>query len=381
MPSHPGTTRRALLAVTSAITATLMATSCANFSETDQAADQGTFTNVPTMERAPQLPPAPPENPDGGPPPTGPCIDPNPAVIATCLESTSGLRPGDAQGRTTYVAERTTGKIILSKRYGPQRVVATVPDIDASGDGGLIDFEMSPTYMQDQMIYALVTTGSDNRIVRIAPTGSVKPVLTGIPKGPTGNLGSISFASPTELIVATGDADNPGAATNPASLAGKIFSIDPNQSQPKPDIRASGLGSNVALCPSSGADGQLFVADSGSAGDRLSLVGPKGLQTLWTFANRPGVSGCAVGDNWIAVSAAKSRTMNIFIKPTAGSTSVGQPDTQDYTKTYGAVGRLTTFGGAAMQLATVNKTTPGSNVKSFDDRVAVESPKAGEDRT
>ena len=136
------------------------------------------------------------------PPPEGPCVDPDPTVIATCLDTTSGVRPANQDGSATYVAERTTGKIFVSKRYGPQRLIATIP-VEAGGDGGLIDFEMSPTYQEDQMIYALITTGEDNRIVRVAPGDSVKPVLTGIPKGEHGNMGSISFASPTG--VAGGD--------------------------------------------------------------------------------------------------------------------------------------------------------------------------------
>ncbi|MGB3696650.1 MAG: PQQ-dependent sugar dehydrogenase [Gordonia sp. (in: high G+C Gram-positive bacteria)] len=380
MPPHLRAARRTVVAATSVIAAMTMITSCADFHEADQAADQGSFTPAPTIQRAPALPPPPTADDGGGPPPTGPCVDPDPSVIATCLASTGGVRPADSQGRSTYVAERTTGKIVLSKRYGPQRTVATV-DVDGSGDGGLVDFEMSPSYSEDQMIFALITTGSDNRIVRIAPTGSVKPILTGIPKGATGNMGSISFVSPTELLVATGDAGDPGAAQNPSSLAGKIFSIDPNLADPKPDVRASGLGSDVALCPSTDADGQLYVADSGAAGDRLSLVGPKGLQTMWTWADRPGVSGCAVGKGWIAVSVAKARRIDTFMRSAAGSPSIGQPSPQDTSKTYGAVGRMTSLAGAATQIATVNKATPGTSVKSFDDRVAIFMPKAGEDLT
>jgi len=377
MRLHPGAARRTLLVVTAAATVATMATSCADFTEQDQVANQGSFTAEPTMQPRPPAPPTPTEE-ERGDPPTGPCVDPDQSVIATCLASTGGVRPADQTGRTTYVAERTTGKIILSKRYGPQRTVASA-EVDASGDGGLIDFEMSPTYVQDRMIFALITTGSDNRIVRIAPTGSVKPILTGIPKGATGNMGSISFASPTELIVATGNAGNAADAENPSSLAGKIFTIDPNRTDPKPEIRASGLGSNVALCPSSGADGQLYVADSGSAGDRLSLVGPKGLQPVWSWADRPGVSGCAVGESWIAVSIAKAKRIDTFIRPSAGSASIGEPTPMETAKTYGAVGRMTSVGGAAAQLATINKSTPGANVKSFDDRVAIFQPKAGDD--
>lgn len=358
--------RHLLAAALAAVTA-LGATGCADFSEQDRSAAAGSFTTVPERQAPPPAPPST-EDDQGGPPPTGPCVDPDPGVIATCLATTSGVRPADPEGKTTYVAERTTGKIIISKRYGPQRVVATVP-VDAGGDGGLIDFELSPTYLQDQLIYALITTGSDNRIVRIAPGDSVKPILTGIPKGATGNMGSISFASPTELRVATGDAGDPGAAGNPGSLAGKLFTIDPNVDAPAPRILASGLGSNVALCPDT-ESGRLYLADSGPAGDRLQQVEPSGLRKLWSWADRPGITGCAVADGLISVSMARAFRIDTLTAPTNASPSVGRPQSSDVKEQYGAVGRMTSF-GPAMQIATVNKSVPGAPPRTFDDRVAI----------
>ncbi|MFT4087587.1 MAG: PQQ-dependent sugar dehydrogenase [Gordonia sp. (in: high G+C Gram-positive bacteria)] len=355
----------------------LVLSGCADFSAQDHSADAGTFTSEPDGPHTIAPPPTTPSDDDGGDPPTGPCVDKDAAVIATCLASTSGVRPASADGRSTYVAERATGKIIISKRYGPQRVIATVP-VDGSGDGGLIDFELSPTYDQDQMIYALISTGSDNRIVRIAPGDSVKPILTGIPKGATGNMGSISFTSPTELRVATGDAGNPASADDRGSLAGKIFTIDPTTVDPKPRILATGLGSNVALCPDP-ENGKLYVADSGANGDRLSVVEPSGLRKLWSWADRPGLTGCATGSSWIAVSIASKRRIDVLAKPTDASPSIGEPSQQDYSKTYGAIGRMTTFGGAAMQIATINKSTPRANVVSTDDRVAIVIPNQSND--
>ena len=122
-------------------------------------------------------------------PPPGPCVDPDPNVITTCLASTAGLIPGDERGDVTIVAERTTGRIVSAKRFSKHKLIVDIPGIDASGDGGLIDFAPSPTYSEDRLIYALITTATDNRIVRIAAGDVPKPILTGIPKGPTGNLG------------------------------------------------------------------------------------------------------------------------------------------------------------------------------------------------
>ena len=100
---------------------------------------------------------------------------------------------------------------------------------------------------------------------------------------------------------------------------------------------------------------------------------------MWTWADRPGVSGCAVGDGSISVSIAKAKRIDTFIRPSTGSSTIGEPSPQPTDETYGAVGRMTTLGGTAMQIATVNKSTPGSKVKSFDDRVAIYIGKPGED--
>lgn len=351
---------------------------CADFSQQDRSRQAGSFSSVPEGSGPGRDQPPAPDTEETD-PPTGPCVDPNPAVIATCLGTTGGVRPADPEGKTTYVAERTTGKIIISKRYGPQREVASVP-VDGGGDGGLIDFELSPTYLQDQMIYALITTSEDNRVVRIAPGNSVKPILTGIPKGATGNMGSISFASPSDLRVATGDGGNPAAANDPSSLAGKIFSIDPDAPDPRPRMIASGFGSNVALCPDP-LSGTLFVADSGPAGDRLQQVEAGGLRLLWSWADRPGVTGCAVTDGVISVSIAGKFRIDSLTAPTNANPTVGEPQASDVKEQFGAVGRMSTFGAAA-QIATVNKTVRGAPPTTTNDRVAIFTGSASaEDRS
>ena len=174
--------------------------------------------------------------------------------------------------------------------------------------------------------------------------------------------------------MATGDAGSGDG------LAGKLFTIDPNHVDPKPDIIARGLGSNVSLCPDA-ESGKLYVADSGPAGDRLQQVEAGGLRTLWTWGDRPGVTGCAVSGGVIAVSMAGKFRIDSMMAPTNSSPTVGQPAESDVKKKYGAVARMTPSGGA-MQIATVNKSTPGAPSKTFNDRVAVYMPSAkAEDNT
>ena len=167
---------------------------------------------------------------------------PAPGVMQGCLESTSGLiMLPDSQ--SALVGERMTGAVKqVSVRAEP--TVKTVIPVDPTGDGGLMDIVLSPTYSQDRLMYAYITTPTDNRVIRIADGDIPKPILTGIPKGTTGNRGSLIFSSPTTLMVQTGDAGNPALAADPASMAGKLLRIEqPTTVDQAPTTTAlSGLG-------------------------------------------------------------------------------------------------------------------------------------------
>jgi hypothetical protein len=370
-----GTFRRASLGVAAILGSTVLALSgCVSFNDQDQTREAGGFSNNPVPDIiAPTTPDSPADPSEGqqGPPPTGPCVDPDNAVIATCLTSTGGVHPADAEGRTTYVAERTTGNIIVSKRYGPQRVLATIP-VDASGDGGLIDFAFSPTYDQDGLIFALITTGSDNRIVRVAAGDVPKPILTGIPKGATGNMGSMYFQSAGELIVATGNAGSTAAADNPSSLAGKVLKVSPFRDAGRPQVVAGGFGGNVALCPDSDTK-TLYVADHGEAGHRLFSVDKNGPKKLWQWNDNPQIGGCAASGGVIYVAMTRAKRIDSIAAPTAQKPTITDPAPADVAKRFGHVARLAPIPGG-VQLATVNKSVPGAEVKTYDDRVAIFNP-------
>src|SRR5690606_39659453 len=107
-----------------------------------------------------------------------------------------------------------------------------------------------PSHRQDRLMYACISTPTDNRVVRIADNDPPKPILTGIPKGATGNTGSLIFSSPTTLLVQTGDAGDPALADDPNSLAGKVLRVEqPTTVNPAPITTAlSGLGAGGAMC-------------------------------------------------------------------------------------------------------------------------------------
>lgn len=185
--------------------ALLILSSCARFNNTQSQP----FTTKPELRPQPSSIPPPPPLPLT----PFPKQCPAPGVMQGCLESTSGLIMG-IDNKTALVAERTTGAVKeISVSAEPK--VKTVVSVDSSGDGGLMDIVLSPTYQQDRLMYAYISTPTDNRVIRVADGDIPKNILTGIPKGAVGNTGALIFTSPTTLVVLTGDVDNPAMAADP----------------------------------------------------------------------------------------------------------------------------------------------------------------------
>src|ERR1700743_308168 len=169
--------------------------------------------------------------PSSSPPPPPPLPDkpfpkecPAPGVMQGCLESTSGLLM-QPDSKSALVAERTTGAVKEVSVSAEPKVKVVIP-VDPSGDGGLRDIVLSPTYSQDRLMYAYISTPTDNRVIRVADGDVPKDILTGIPKGATGNTRALTFPSPPPLVVLTGAAGNPAMAADPKSLAGKVLRIE-----------------------------------------------------------------------------------------------------------------------------------------------------------
>src|SRR4051794_25836038 len=221
--------------------ALLVGSGCARF---DSAQSQP-FTTEPELAPGPSSTPPP---PPPLPPKPFPKACPAPGVMQGCLESTSGLiMLPDSQ--SALVAERVTGAVKQVSVSAEPKVKLVIP-VDPSGDGGLMDITLSPTYSQDRLMYAYVSTPTDNRVIRIADGDIPKPILTGIPKGATGNTGALIFTSPTTLVVQTGDAGNPALAADPKSLAGKVVRLEqPTTVHPAPPTTAlSGMGAAGGMC-------------------------------------------------------------------------------------------------------------------------------------
>lgn len=317
-----------------------------------------------------QGPGAPGQAPPG--PPQG-CTDPDPAVVATCLEPISALVVLPGARPVGLAAERTTGRILQVQRERPNQEVAALA-VDPAGDGGLTGLALSPSYTEDELFYAYITTPVDNRVIRIAPGDMPKPVLVGIPRGPTGNAGALAVDSHGMLLVATGDAGNPALAADPQSLAGKVLRIDtfghPAPGNPAGSmVLVSGLHSPGGLCIDP-VTKEFWITDRVPDHDLLYRVAPG--QPLgrasWTWPGGSGAAGCVVMLGRIQVAFASGAPMFVLgIGP--DGTFIGPP-LQIPLERYGRISAAAlSSDGRALWLGTVNKTS--TNRISSDDRVFI----------
>lgn len=323
------------------------------------------------------------------PPPEG-CKDFDKAVIATCLDtvSTVATLPSGSGTISVLAGERTTGEVFTVSPKSEKVRIADL-DVTAAGGGGLTALAPSPTYREDRLIFAYITTETDNRVVRFAEGQPAEPVLTGIPKGPTHNAGALLVDSSGALLVATGDAGDRTAATDPESLAGKVLRIDtsgaPAQGNPDSASRviAGGLHAPGGMCepPQQGSrtegapaqDARLWVTDRQADEGAVYLVEPG--ETLgapiWTWPDKPGVAGCVEWSGVLSIATSKAGNVQNLTVTKSGAVT-GKPQTtfgKDSKRHYGRLAGLDLISPSLAVAGTVNKA--GGDPVSSDDRVVL----------
>ncbi|HEY4992286.1 MAG TPA: PQQ-dependent sugar dehydrogenase [Nakamurella sp.] len=330
-------------------------------------------------------PPASPSGSAASPPPSGsaapadPCAPTDDAVVATCLSAPWGLVPLP-DGQSALVGERTTGRILQVAKGADPVLIAQIDGVDASGDGGLLGIALSPSYDEDGLVYAYVSTATDNRIVRVARGDVPKAIFTGIPHGAQHNGGRIAFATDRSLYVGTGDTGNPAGAADPASLAGKVLRLDefgkPAQSNPVAGspIYASGFTQVAGICPMDGGTVAALDRRAGSdvllplaAGQNYTTIAAGEALWTWTAADG-GAADCAIASGLLATTSLDKQQLT-GIQLGSGGTFTGPPTVMLDNR----YGRLLTVAGDSqglLWLTTSNKDGLGTPVPS-DDRVVV----------
>lgn len=331
----------------------------------DGAGELGGIPRVPDPGD-PRLPPdADGQSPPEAPVDPGPCADPDPLVIETCLGPVGAIAvlPG---GASALVGERTTGRVLRVEQGTDPVLVATVP-VDPTGDGGLTGLVLSPSYTEDRLVYAYATTPADNRVMLIATGEAPKPLFTGIPRGAVNNGGALAVDVDGSLLVATGDA---GGAGDDASLAGKLLRLDtrgrPAAGNPDPasPVLSSGLTAPGGICVDV-VTTAAWVTDRAATQDVLHRVVPGALGApAWSWPDRPGVGGCAVQQEVVAVAQRTTAAMFLLRTDPGGAFTATESVLQDE---YGRLGPATLAPDGLIWVGTLNR-SGGTPVLS-DDRV------------
>jgi glucose/arabinose dehydrogenase len=188
---------------------------------------------------------------------------------------------------SVFVSERDTARI-LEVSGGTATPIATVPDVAAAGEGGLMGIAALET-PAGTYLYAQHTTGGDNRVVRMPLSGSagartvgaVEPVLTGLPRASNHNGGRIAFGPDGMLYITAGDASVPTDAQSLDSLGGKILRVAPDGSVPAdnpfPGSPIWSVGHRNPQGIAWAADGTMWAAEFGQdTWDEINVITPGG---------------------------------------------------------------------------------------------------------
>jgi glucose/arabinose dehydrogenase len=260
-----------------ALTAALALSACADDPDDGADGQGGDATGLGTPEATPQpttrtASPATME-PDPG--------QSRPRVVSTVAEGLevpwgiAFLPDGSA-----LVSERDTTRIV-SIEDGDVREVGRIEQAAPQGEAGLLGLAVSPSYDEDRLVFAYVSTAEDNRVVRMEydgqRLGEPEPVLTGIPNGFVHDGGRLLFDDDGNLFVSTGEIGEPQLAQDRESLGGKILRITPD-GRPAPGNPVKGspvwtMGHRNVQGLAFDDDGRLWATEFGdSTWDELNLI-------------------------------------------------------------------------------------------------------------
>jgi glucose/arabinose dehydrogenase len=151
------------------------------------------------------------------------------STIATGLAAPWGvtfLPDGSA-----LVGERDSTRVLSISSTRRVREVGRITAAAPQGEAGLLGLAASPSYDEDGLVFAYVSTADDNRVVKFTydghRIGDPSDVLTGIPNGFIHDGGRLLFDEDGNLFVSTGETGHPELAQDADSLGGKILHITP----------------------------------------------------------------------------------------------------------------------------------------------------------
>jgi glucose/arabinose dehydrogenase len=137
------------------------------------------------------------------------------------------------------VGERDSGDVFVVKKRGGKRRVGSLDVLSQrsrAGEGGLLGLALHPRFADNRLVYAYLSTRTDNRIVRMrfegGRLGKRSVVLAGIPMNIHHNGGGLAFGPDGLLYASTGDGEVGSRAQSRSSLGGKVLRMTPDGDVP-----------------------------------------------------------------------------------------------------------------------------------------------------
>lgn len=232
------------------------------------------------------------DKPDRPPPTTPPQTTPTPSAttptsvkpaIASTVASGLNVPWGIVflAGGGALVSQRDVGTVVRISAAGDVSTVGEVAGVvgsSGSGEGGLLGIATPPG--DESTLFAYITTGSDNRVVRMdlgeKGLGRPKAIVPGIPTNTHHHGGRLLFDPQGLLYVSTGDAERRELAQDKDALAGKILRItqDGDAADGNPfDNRTWSYGHRNIEGLAFDAEGRLWATEFGeNRFDELNLI-------------------------------------------------------------------------------------------------------------
>lgn len=144
------------------------------------------------------------------------------------------------------------GEVLVTERFGrlsflKAGVQATIPNVTARGEGGLLGAVLHPDFAENRFIYLYHTletndaressTALENRVVRYRLTGAELTfdavIIENLPGANYHDGGRIAFGPDGYLYITVGDAGDEAAAQDPSNFAGTILRVT-DEGEPAP---------------------------------------------------------------------------------------------------------------------------------------------------